>query len=140
MKKIKVLYIDDEKINLETFYSTFRKKYVVYTANSADEGMKVLDSNTDIKVVISDQKMPQKSGVAFFEEVKIKYPDTIRIILTAYTDYDIAFESINRAYVFRFVQKPWDFEDLSNTIEDSYRIYSLSQKKQRTPLAVSTPI
>lgn len=129
MNKIKVLYIDDEEINLEAFYSTFRKKYEVHTANSADEGMKVLDK-TSINVIISDQKMPYKTGVAFFEEVKVKYPDTVRIILTAYADYETAFESINRGFVFRFVQKPWDFEDLSNTIEDSYKIYSLTKKNK----------
>lgn len=133
MKKIKVLYIDDEEINLEVFYSTFRRKYQVFTANSADEGMKLLDDN-DINVIISDQRMPLKSGVSFFEEVKVKYPDTIRIILTAYADYETAYESINRGYVYRFVQKPWDFEELSNIIEDSYKIYSLT-KKNKTLLA-----
>lgn len=129
MKKIKVLYIDDEQINLEVFYSTFRRKYDVFTANSADEGMRLLDDN-NINVIISDQRMPLKSGVSFLEEVKVKYPDTIRIILTAYADYETAYESINRGYVFRFVQKPWDFEDLSNIIEDSYKIYSLTKKNK----------
>lgn len=129
MKKIKVLYIDDEEINLESFYSSFRRKYEVYTAKSADEGMELLDNN-NISIIISDQKMPHKTGVAFFEEVKVKYPDTIRIILTAYADYETAFDSINRGYVFRFVQKPWDFEELSNTIEDSYKIYSLIKKNK----------
>lgn len=129
MKKIKVLYIDDEEINLEVFHSTFRKKYEVYTAISADEGMKILDNN-NINIIISDQRMPLKTGVSFFEEVKVKYPDTIRIILTAYADYETAYDSINRGYVFRFVQKPWEFEDLSNTIEDSYKIYSLTKKNK----------
>jgi signal transduction histidine kinase len=129
MKKIKVLYIDDEEINLEVFYSTFRKKYDVYTANSANEGMKLLDNNS-ISIIISDQKMPHKTGVEFFEEVKVKYPDTVRIILTAYADYETAYDSINKGFVFRFVQKPWDFEDISNTIEDSYKIYTLTRKNK----------
>ncbi|MEX1192445.1 MAG: response regulator [Brumimicrobium sp.] len=129
MKKIKVLYIDDEEINLEVFYSTFRKKYDVYTAISADEGMKILDNN-NINVIISDQRMPEKTGVSFFEEVKVKFPDTIRIILTAYADYETAYESINRGFVFRFMQKPWDFEDLVNIIEDSYKIYTLTTKNK----------
>lgn len=133
MKKIKVLYIDDEEINLEVFYSTFRKKYEVHTAISADKGMAILEE-VNINVIISDQKMPVKSGVSFFEEVKVKYPDTIRIILTAYADYKIAYDSINRGYVYRFVQKPWDFEELSNIIEDSYKIYSLT-KRNKTLLA-----
>ena len=129
MNKIKVLYIDDEEINLEVFHSTFRRKYEVFTAISAEEGMKLLDEN-HINVIISDQRMPLKTGVSFFEEVKVKYPDTIRIILTAYADYETAYDSINRGFVFRFVQKPWDFEDLSNIIEDSYKIYSLTQKNK----------
>jgi signal transduction histidine kinase len=129
MKNIKVLYVDDEEINLEVFYSTFRKKYEVFTALSADEGMKLLDNNS-INVIISDQRMPFKTGISFFEEVKVKYPDTIRIILTAYADYETAYDSINRGYVFRFVQKPWEFEDLSNTIEDSYKIYSLTKRNK----------
>jgi len=129
MKKIKVLYIDDEEINLEAFFSSFRKKYEVYLANSADEGMKILNTNS-INVIIADQRMPNKTGVSFFEEVKIKYPETIRIILTAYADYETAYESINRGSVFRFVQKPWDFDELSNIIEDSYKIYSLSKKNK----------
>ena len=133
MKKIKVLYIDDEEINLEVFHSAFRKKYEVFTAISASEGMTILDE-VNINIIISDQKMPVRSGVSFFEEVKEKYPDTIRIILTAYADYETAYDSINRGFVYRFVQKPWDFEELSNVIEDSYKIYSL-RKRNKTLLA-----
>jgi signal transduction histidine kinase len=111
------------------FSQTTQKCYKKLIDDYGFEGMKLLDDNS-INVIISDQRMPFKSGVSFFEEVKIKYPDTMRIILTAYADYETAYDSINRGYVFRFVQKPWDFEDLSNIIEDSYKIYSLTKKNK----------
>ncbi|MEX2484037.1 MAG: response regulator, partial [Brumimicrobium sp.] len=130
MKHINVLYIDDEEINLEVFKSSFRKMYTIFVALSAKKGFEILDKE-EIHVIIADQRMPETSGVSFFEKVKVKYPDTIRIILTAYADYHTAYESINRGFVFRFLQKPWSQESLINTIEDGYKIYSLTKKNKQ---------
>ncbi|MDX1651427.1 MAG: response regulator [Brumimicrobium sp.] len=130
MKEINVLYIDDEEINLEVFLSSFRKIFRIFLAQSAEEGLKILNRE-NIHVVIADQRMPEKSGNAFFEEIKEHYPDIVRIILTAYADYETAYDSINRGYVFRFLQKPWDFYELVKTIEDGYRLYTLTKSNKQ---------
>ena len=93
-EKIKVLYVDDEANNLVGFKATFRLDYNVFVANSADEGIDMLEKNPDIKVILCDQRMPGKTGVQFFEEVSARYPAPVRMLLTGYTDIESVINAI----------------------------------------------
>lgn len=119
---IRVLYIDDEENNLTSFKATFRRQYEIYTANSASEGLKIIQS-IDIPIIIADQKMPNITGVEFFKSISKTYPDTMRILLTGYTDIDALADAINHGDVYRYIQKPWSDLELHNAIKNAYDAY-----------------
>ncbi|PCJ26331.1 MAG: hypothetical protein COA97_05990 [Flavobacteriales bacterium] len=133
MEKIKVLYIDDEIINLHAFKASFRRLFEIHIAVSAEEGYKILKTNP-IEVVISDQRMPGKSGVDFFESILDIHPNPIRILLTAYSDINAVIDAINRGSVYRYVTKPWNEYDLKLTIENAYHLYHLKEQNNKLSL------
>ncbi len=120
--KITVLYIDDESNNLHSFRASFRRKYHVLTALSAAEGMKLLNEQ-DVHIIIADQRMPQSTGVDFFNIVRKSHPDPIRILLTGYTDAEAIVDAINKGEIYRYIKKPWDELELQNAIDNAYDIY-----------------
>jgi PAS domain S-box-containing protein len=130
MDKIKVLYIDDEVGNLNAFKASFRRQFDVYTATSIDEGLKTLQT-TPIEVLISDQRMPEKTGIEFFESILETFPNPIRILITAYSDIDAVIDSINKGRVYQYVTKPWDDYDLKLTIENAYNLYHLKEQNHK---------
>jgi len=117
--KTKVLYIDDEAFNLQSFKSAFRRSFDVLTASSAEEGKKILKDQFDIQVVISDQRMPGMTGVELLQEVKDQYPDHIRMLLTGYSDQEAMLDAINKAKVFYYFNKPWDEEEIKQKIAEA---------------------
>ncbi|MBW2339991.1 MAG: response regulator [Deltaproteobacteria bacterium] len=122
-----VLCVDDEEAILHSLKRLLRKEgYQLLTATSADEGLKILEEN-DVHLVISDQRMPQMSGTEFFAAVKEQYPDTIRIILSGYTDVDSITESINKGHVYKFFLKPWNDQSLKLEIRQALNQYDLIQ-------------
>lgn len=129
-KKIRVLYIDDEKNNLQAFTAGFRRQYEVFTALSAAEGMKVLNEHA-VHVIIADQRMPQSTGVEFFDVVRLAYPDPIRILMTGYTDVDAIIDAINKGMIYRFIKKPWDELELATSIQNGYELYN-TRKQLKT--------
>src|SRR5690606_41445013 len=121
--KIKVLYIDDEDNNLSSFKASLRKDFNITTAMNGEEGLQ-LAREGDFQVVIADQRMPGMTGVEFFERlVKVK-PDPIRILLTGYSDISSVIDAINRGEVYRFIDKPWNIEQIKNTIDTAADIYN----------------
>jgi class 3 adenylate cyclase len=123
-EKFPLLYVDDEEHNLISFEATFRKEYKVYTAKSAEEGIAAMREN-DIKLVITDQRMPDMTGIQFLEKIAPEYPDTIRMILTGFSDIGVIIEAINSGRVFRYITKPWDENELRMTIENAKQIFGL---------------
>jgi len=121
-----ILYIDDELENLDGFKFAFITDYDIYVAQNAKEGLKLLEQN-NFKVVISDQKMPEMSGIEFLKIAKEKSPDTIRIILTAYADATNAIEAINKGEIYRYLSKPWDKTDLKSTIDNAIESFNLKK-------------
>jgi len=124
-----ILYIDDEIENLDGFKFSFLTDFDIYTASTATKALDIL-KNTHIKVVISDQKMPEMSGVEFLKIVKQKYPEIIRIILTAYANVVNASEAINEAGIFKYLTKPWEKPDLQLTITNALRTYNLQKENK----------
>lgn len=126
-KKIVVLYVDDEENNLISFKATFRIKYKVFTAISGDEAMKIMEANK-IDVVITDQRMPNMTGVEFLEKVLEKYPDPMRILLTGYADMNAVIDAINKGKIFHYLTKPWNEEELDMTINRAYEAFIEREK------------
>ena len=103
----KVLYVDDERINLELLQLTFMNELEVFTADSAGEGFKVLAKEPDIRVVISDLKMPVMNGLDFIRAIKQKDPGKICMLLTGFMESEIMMEGFNKELIFRYMMKPW---------------------------------
>lgn len=122
-EKIKILYLDDELNNLIGFKATLRLDYIIYTAQNAAEALAYLEKHPDIRVIFCDQRMPDKTGVEFFEEIRAAFPHPIRILLTAYTDIESVIDAINRGHVFRYVKKPWLDADIVSAIEEANKFY-----------------
>lgn len=122
-----VLYVDDEQNNLNSFRSTFRKEYRIYTAINAVEALKHLKSYPDIKVIISDQRMPDVTGVEFFEKIRHLYPNKVRIILTGYSDIKAVMDAINKGQVYRFIDKPWNNNLVRLAIQDGIDLFDTRQ-------------
>lgn len=125
--KISILYVDDEENNLFSFKATFRIKYQVHIAISGDEALKILESKP-IQIIITDQRMPEMTGIEFLEKVLEKYPDPIRILLTGYADMGAVVDAVNKGKIFHYLAKPWNEEELDLAINRGYEKY-LEKKK-----------
>ena len=126
-----VLLVDDEENILHSLKRLLRKEeYRLFTASSSAEGLKILEGN-DIHLVISDQRMPKVSGTEFLAQVKERHPDSIRIILTGYTDVDSITESINKGHIYKFFLKPWNDQGLKLEIKKALEQYDLIQANKK---------
>jgi len=117
------LYVDDEPDNLVGFKASLRFNYQVFTATNIPLALDYLETHPDIRVVFCDQRMPGKTGVEFFEEIRISHPLPIRILLTAYTDVESIIGAINKGNIYRFVKKPWVEADIFGAIEEANKFY-----------------
>jgi len=135
---INILYVDDEVNNLVSFKAVFRIKYNVITAISGEEAIKVLKNNT-INMIITDQRMPQMTGVEFLESILDEFPDPIRILLTGYADMNAVIDAINKGKIFHYLTKPWNEEELDLTINRGYEIYQqkMEEKEMNRKLSLS---
>ena len=123
-----ILYVDDENHNLVSFKATFRKDYKILTAKGGHEGLELVRKYT-VHLVISDQRMPNMTGVQFLEKVKEEFPDVVTMILTGYSDMDALINAINTGNVFRYIAKPWEKNDLATAIRNAQTLYQLQQAK-----------
>lgn len=126
---IKILYIDDEKAALFNFEQLFQDDFDVFTAPSVDEGLEILAS-TEIQIVISDQRMPNKTGIEFFAEVAQLYPDTVRILLTAYSEAEVIIDAINRGQVYQYITKPFETKNLKNILDKAAQNWRLKRENK----------
>jgi signal transduction histidine kinase/response regulator RpfG family c-di-GMP phosphodiesterase len=131
-----ILVVDDEPDNLDLLYRTFHREFKVLKAESGPEALEILDRQGEVAVIISDQRMPLMSGTEFLGLTATQYPDTIRIILTGYTDVGDLVEAINSGKVFKYVTKPWDDEELKVVVRQASDTHSVlkarTQELQRT--------
>lgn len=122
--EIKILYLDDEVNNLVAFKAYFRLDYQIFVAENTNEALKILEENPDLRMIFTDQRMPDKLGTDFLDEIRVIYPLPVRILLTAYTDdLNTAIDAINKGNVYRYVKKPWSVETISAVITDANRYY-----------------
>jgi len=114
-RRFPILYVDDEPHNLTVFRRCFAETFTVFTASSGREALELL-GHQDVAVLIADQRMPEMTGVALSEIVKEQFPAVMRILMTAYADYDAVVDSVNLGEVYRYIQKPWDRALLGETL------------------------
>jgi adenylate cyclase len=129
-KKYNILYVDDEEQNLISFKAAFRREYNIHTALSGEDGLKILLENS-IDLIITDQRMPGMTGIQFLEKVIPQYPDTVRMILTGFSDVEAIIGAINTGRVFRYITKPWDETELHMTIENACQLAELLSKNKQ---------
>ncbi len=131
-KKINVLYVDDEVDNLKAFKAIFRRDFEVFTAESALEGQKILENKkNNIQIVLTDQRMPEITGVEFLASLVKDFPEIMRILVTGYADIATVIDAINKGEVYRYVSKPWDNVELKNLILQAFEVYDLRKKNKK---------
>ncbi len=137
-EKISILYVDDEMNNLVSFKAVFRIKYNIFTAISGEEAIKIL-KNKQINIIITDQRMPQMTGVEFLESILDEFPDPIRILLTGYADMNAVIDAINKGKIFHYLTKPWNEEELDMAITRAFEVYQqkMDEKEMNSKLTLS---
>ena len=126
-----VLFIDDETNILKALQRLLRNEPCrVITASRGAEALEILDRERP-QVVVSDQRMPEISGVDLLQSVRQRHPDVVRILLTGYTEMNIAVEAINRGEIFRLVTKPWNDEELKATLRQAFDTHDLKSEIRR---------
>jgi serine/threonine-protein kinase len=131
-KKARILFVDDEERILTALRSVFRMNYHVFTATSGAQALEFV-KKFQPHVVVSDQRMPGMTGVELLRQVKEVAPSTVRLLLTGYSDLAAIVGSINDGEVFRFVSKPWDNQDIQNTIGEAAAIALELEETAATP-------
>ena len=118
-EKIKVLYVDDEEINLFLFSNHFKEKYEVLTAADGVKALSVLDENTGIIVVISDFRMPKISGVEFIRQARDKYPEKNYFILSGFDTTEEIKQALAEGIILEKFTKPLRYDKIENVIEET---------------------
>jgi signal transduction histidine kinase len=121
----KILFVDDEENNLIAFKNAFFRSYQIFTASAAIRGLEILEEHS-IHLVITDQRMPQISGLDFLKIVKEKYPLAIRMVITGYSDVEIIMQAFNELDIFHYALKPWNNQELKIIIDNALTKYQLT--------------
>ncbi|NET02023.1 MAG: response regulator [Sphaerospermopsis sp. SIO1G2] len=130
-KKMKILVVDDEPDNLDLLYRTFRRDFNVLKAESGMKALKLLEREGEVAVIISDQRMPEMKGTEFLSRTLPQFPDTVRIILTGFTDIEDLVEAINTGQVFKYITKPWDSGELKEVVQRAATTYDVLKQKTK---------
>jgi signal transduction histidine kinase len=122
-----VLYVDDDHANLVVLKATCAEEFDVITAASGPEALEILKER-EVAVLLADQRMPGMSGVEVFEATQDLYPDTVRILITAYSDLSDAVNAINRGKIRRYIRKPWEPDELKAILREGIESYQTKRK------------
>ena len=134
-----IMVVDDEVDNVEVLERIFRKKYHVLKATSGVDALEVLKKEK-VSVIISDQRMPQMTGVEFLTQSIQTHPSTIRILLTGYSDIESVIDAINSGQIYRYITKPWDSVDLLSTVDRGVERYELDMELKEKNKALSKAV
>jgi len=131
LKDSRILVVDDEEAILETMTYTFEDEYQVLTATSAQQALNLLEQDGPVAVVISDQRMPEMTGVEFLSKVYETDPTTVRIILTGFADMNAIIQAINDGHVYAYITKPWEPADLKQVVRRAVDHHALAVENER---------
>ncbi len=123
--KLKLMVVDDEQDNLDLIYRTFRRQFPVFLADSPATALKIIDTEGEMAIIISDQSMPEMTGIEFLTKICDRFPNTIRILLTGYSEEALEDESeiFSAAQIYKCVTKPWDPENLRAIVQEAAEVY-----------------
>lgn len=127
--KARMLVVDDEPDNLDLLYRTFRREFNVLRAESGQAALQILKDQGEVAVIISDQRMPEMKGTEFLSKTVPEFPDTVRIILTGFTDVEDLVDAINAGQVYRYITKPWDPDALKRVVQRAAETYELLKQR-----------
>jgi len=131
-----LLLVDDESNILSALVRLLRQDgYRILRAQGGQEGLKILAAQS-VGVIVSDQRMPEMTGVEFLSQVRERHPETVRIVLSGYTDLNSITDAINQGAVYKFLTKPWDDELLRANIREAFEYYEMKQENQRLTAAL----
>ncbi|MEL6776876.1 MAG: SpoIIE family protein phosphatase [Cyanobacteria bacterium J06597_16] len=130
-EKLKLLVVDDEPDNLDLLYRTFRRDFQVFRATSGAEALALLDAQGEMAIIISDQRMPKMNGTEFLGLTVERFPDTIRMVLTGYTDVEDLVAAINSGKVFKYITKPWNPKKLKEVVIQAAETYKVIKQRTR---------
>ena len=127
-----ILYVDDEEKALHYFRQMFEDEYVIHTANNAAEGYRILETyGTRIGILLTDQRMPGESGVELMDRARRLHPNLVRILVTAFTDYQSAVKAVNEGRAYRYLHKPLDPVQLSTILRQGMETYHTLLERER---------
>lgn len=134
---IRVLFVDDEERILRTLAMQFRRRYQVLTESDPRKVMALLEQQA-VDIVVSDQRMPGMTGSQLLAQVQQKYPHTLRILLTGYSDLDAAVEALNGGGIFRYLTKPWVAAEMVETLAQAAEVVLRRRASQNNVLPISS--
>ncbi len=131
-KKFYILYVDDEEKSLKYFGQAFGEKFAVLTAANAEEGYFLLRKHRDqIAILMTDQRMPGEKGIQLLEKARLLKPQIVRILVTAYSDLEIAIESVNTGAIYKYISKPWDIPLLEVTLKRGLEFFMVQAERDQ---------
>lgn len=131
LEKPLIMLVDDEIENLNVLKALLESHYQIITGLNGKEALSLIDNMVDpqqIQLIISDQRMPHLTGTAFFEKIIDRMPDTIRIILTGYSDIDAIMDAINKAKIYKFITKPFEPPELLMTVKRGIEAFEMGRQ------------
>jgi two-component system probable response regulator PhcQ len=124
-----ILYVDDEEMSLKYFTRAFGDKFNILSAANAADGYRLLEEHRDeIALLMTDQRMPGEKGVEFLQRARRLHPEAIRILTTAYSDFDVAIEAVNSAAIYKYVTKPWDIPELEMILKQACQFFTVQRE------------
>lgn len=131
-KKFAILYVDDEEKSLKYFQRAFGTKFRVFVATNAKDGYSVFEEHrNEIGILLTDQRMPGEKGVQLLEKVRALKPNVIRILVTAYSDFEAAIDAVNTGAIYKYISKPWDVADLEITLRRAMEFFLVHHERNR---------
>jgi response regulator RpfG family c-di-GMP phosphodiesterase len=117
-----LLVVDDEPDVGDSVHDLLRREFRVLRARSAAEGIRLMEEN-EVQIIMTDQRMPQITGVEFLSRIRARHPQAIRMLFTGYADLDSVIAAINQGHIFQFLKKPWQPEELEAAVREAAREY-----------------
>ncbi len=132
MTKARVLIVDDEPDNLNALRRLLRNHFEIFTANTGPEALSLVEKTPDFDALVSDQRMPGMTGSEFFEKAREIAPKSTRILLTGFADLEAVIEAVNKGHIWRYVSKPWEPEELIQTLYQATERTQMSRSLERS--------
>jgi two-component system NtrC family sensor kinase len=130
--KPRILLVDDEQSVLNALQRFFRRSgYDVTTCTSGREGLAILEDSEPFHLVISDYRMPEMSGVEFLSAVRVRWVDTVRMVLSGFADTSAIISATNEGNIYKFISKPWDEAFLLQSVQEALELYARNKKNSQ---------